>query len=72
MKVKITNNEIAAIEIPSQRAMHRSGSGRTPSELVYRQDDQEDDGVDKQAVRQCIRTDPDGPLSEALTGRNQE
>jgi hypothetical protein len=40
--------------------------------LQPRQDDQEDEGVEEQADRQCIRTDPDGPLSEALTGRNQE
>jgi len=69
------NNGAAAIRIPSQRA---PASIRVHSErplgagLQPRQDDQEDEGVDKQADRQCIRTDPDGPLSEALTGCNQE
>jgi hypothetical protein len=40
--------------------------------LQPRQDDQVNEGVDKQADRERIRTDPDGPLSEALTGCNQE
>ena len=43
-----------------------------PVGLQPRQDDQVNEGVDKQADRECIRTDPDGPLSEALTGCNQE
>ena len=50
------------------------GQGERPlrAGLQPRQDDQKDEGVDEQADRQYIRTDPDGPLSEALTGCNQE
>ena len=51
----------------------RAAAGQQPPVgLQPRQDDQVDEGVDKQADRECIRTDPDGPLSEALTGCNQE
>jgi hypothetical protein len=40
--------------------------------LHPRQRNQIDKGVDQQADREHIRADPNGPLSEALTGRNQE
>ena len=40
--------------------------------LHPRQDDQVAEGVEQQADREYIRTGPDRPLSEALTGRNQE
>jgi hypothetical protein len=72
MNLKITNNEIAAI--PTSEACVDQAHGERPlgAGLQPRQDDQEDEGVEEQADRQCIRTDPDGPLSEALSGRNQE
>ena len=55
---------------PSPRP--RTGGLQLGSWSQPRQDDQVDEGVDKQADRDCIRTDPDGPLSETLTGCNQE
>jgi hypothetical protein len=50
----------------------RMADSRVGAGLQPRQDDQVDEGVDKQADRECVRADPDGPLSEALTGCNQE
>jgi hypothetical protein len=54
------------------RALQNPVGQQPPVGLQPRQDDQEEESVDKQADRKCIRTDPDGPLFEALTGCNQE
>ena len=54
--------------------VHQDGrpSQQPPVGLYPRQNDQVDEGVAKETDRECTRTDPDGPLSEALTGCNQE